>query len=272
MTVQEFIHTRYWPKMKGDLCEQWQQRTEDLLQMLCDWIGQHPIDNVPMEDVDEGWSKLRRRFNTAVTPNKVLVRGKHVFKKAIRWGFCTVNPLADVKKEKEKERKFAPLTDEQHNLLIEDASENLKPYLIFARYTGARRSSIAKLEERDVDLIHNTITFRETKNGDDYTIPLHPTVREWCEKLIKGVPNRRLLHQYAKLHTISQLFRRLRTRNGIKGFRLHDYRHNVGTKLAEKGYDVAARMQILGHKDTRMAIRYTHIAKEVLSKALNDSL
>jgi len=272
MTVAEFIDTRYWPKVQGTLSPAWERRTEDLLQLIKEGLGAFPIDNVPIEEVDDWWARLQKRFKTPVTMNKVLTRGRHMFKKAIRWGACSVNPLADIKKLREPERKFQPLTDEQHDALIEDASKNLKPYLVFARYTGARRSSLAKLEERDIDLTNNTITFRETKNGEDYTIPLHPKVREWCERALTGNPNRPLLPQYKDIHSISHLFRRLKARNGVKGFRFHDFRHNVGTKLAEKGFDVKVRMQMLGHKDPRMAIRYTHIAQEMLQKALTEAL
>lgn len=272
MTVQEFIDMRYWPKVRVTLSDKWQRRTGDLLEMIKAALGQFPIDAVPVEEVEGFMNTLHAKYKTPVTPNKVLTRGKHLFKTATRWKVATENPFQYFKKQREPERPFVPLSDAEHDMLIADASEHLKPYLVFARYTGARRSSIAKLEERDIDLSRNTITFRETKNGEDYSIPIHPVLRGWTEKYLTGSPNHRLLPQYKDVHSISQLFRRLKARNGVKGFRLHDYRHNVGTKLAEKGHNVKVIMSALGHKDMRMSVRYTHIAKEVLEKALTEAL
>lgn len=272
MTVETFINERYWPKIKPTLSAQWQKHTEHLLCMIVDYFGEQDLCDIPLEDIDGWWMQLQARFSTPVTPNKVLVRAKHIWKTAIRWKVAHINPFSDIKRQREQEHKFTPLSAEEHVTVFEDASPALQWYLIFARYTGARRSSLAKLEERDINLSRNTLTFRETKNGDDYTIPIHPILREWCSGALTGVPTRRALPQYADVHAISQLFRRLTKRNGVSGFRFHDYRHNVGTKLAEHGYDVKVRMDMLGHKDPRMAIKYTHIAKEVLEAAIKEAL
>jgi integrase len=272
MTVEMFIYDRYWPKLKTTYSPQWQSHTEHLLKLIVEGFGRHQLIDVPIEDVDGWWFALQHRFKTPVTPNKCLVRAKHIFKTAIRWKLATENPFLDIRKEREPEHTFTPLTDAQHELIFKDAGPNLQCYMLFARYTGARRSSLARLEERDVDLAKHTITFRETKNGSDYTIPMHPALIPWCAGRITGVSNKPLLPIYARLHSISQAFRRLLEANKLKGFRFHDYRHNLGTKLAEAGYDVKIRMDLLGHRDTRMAMRYTHIAKSVLAEALGRAI
>lgn len=54
-------------------------------------------------------------------------------------------------------------------------------YLEFIVFTGARRSEAAQLKWRDVDIRARTITFRETKNHTDRTIPLTQRVGELIE-------------------------------------------------------------------------------------------
>ena len=44
--------------------------------------------------------------------------------------------------------------------------------------TGARRGELAKLHWSDIDFTYNRITFRDTKTGDDRTIPLPPALVE----------------------------------------------------------------------------------------------
>lgn len=270
-TVEQFVRERYWPKIRPTLSSKWAENTEILLEKLIAGLGNFEIGDVPIEEVDAWWFALLAQYKSPVTPNKVLVRGKHLFKTAIRWGAAKSNPLADLKKLKEPEKKFTALTEQVHEDLFEGASEKLQWYIIFARYTGARLGSLAKLEERDVNLHMQELTFRETKNGEDYTIPIHPVLQHWVSKALTGNPERRLLPQYKDTHSVSQLFRRLRLRHGVN-FRYHDYRHNVGTALAAKGHNVKVIMKALGHKDVKMSIRYTHVASETLRTALTDAL
>jgi integrase len=272
MQLKTFIYERYWPTIKPTLSPKWQQHTEHLFKLIVGRLGEFDVSDIPLEYVDGWWSYLQTLYDTPVTPNKALVRAKHIMKVAIRWKLAPSNPFLDIRKLKEPERKFTPISDVVHETLFNDASPRLQWYLVFARYTGARLSSLAKLERRDVNLERNTVTFRRTKNGEDYTIPLHPKLRPWCERQSGQTPTAKVLPQYADPHAVSQLFRRLKKRHGVEGFRFHDFRHNVGTKLAEAGLDVKGRMQLLGHKDSRMAMRYTHIAEDVLGKAMEAAL
>jgi integrase len=274
MLVSDFIDQRYWPKVKDTLSAKWQRRTEDLLGMIKDGIGVFPIDAVPVEEVEGLLNKLRAQYKSPVTPNKVLARGKHLFNTAVRWNAAPCNPFKDFKRKKEPHRKFRPLSATENDVLFARATPKLQWYIIFGRYTGARQSSLAKLEERDIRLWQEgdetcgEITFRDTKNGEDYTVPLHPELLPWVRKALTGDPNRRLLPQYKETHTISSLFRRLKKRVGVSGFRFHDYRHSVGTALAAEGHNTKVIMEALGHKDERMSLHYTHVAKETLRDAL----
>lgn len=277
MRLSQFVEAEYWPTIQAGLSPKWQKHTRYLLDILIQDLGEYELDQLPPRVVDAFWIRLKLKYRTPVTPNKVIVRAKHLFKTAIRWKHLTENPFSGIKLEKEKVPPFQPLTDAQHDMLIEQACPSLQWYLVFARYTGGRRSSIAKLEERDCKVWMDgtekraTLTFRDTKNGEDYTIPAHPKLIPWIERGLTGNPTRPLLPQYRELHTITSLFRRLRKRHGIKQpFRYHDYRHNVGSRLAEAGHDVKVRMQLLGHKDVRSSIRYTHASMETMEKAMKD--
>ena len=118
--------------------------------------------------------------------------------------------MESIKKLREPRRKFTLVSNKTHDALLEDASEKLQWYIVFARYTGARMSSLAKLEKRDINLSTGEITFRETKNGEDYTIPIHPSLRPWVERgyMACGSETAKLLPQYADVHQVSKSFRR----------------------------------------------------------------
>ena len=273
-TIKEFIEARYWPHFQGDLTPKWRKRSEDFLRVICDGLGGKGFDEVSTEVVDKWLATVRRRYNTPFTPNKIITRVKHVWRIAIRWGAATRNPFIDVKRKREPEKKFQALSELEQNLLLTHCGPNLRAYQVGARYTGARVSSLWKLQERDVNLSKNTITFRKTKNGEDYTIPLHSLLKAYLLEhhlLAGGDPLRYVFHHYADPGHVSRMFYRVKKKQGV-AFRFHDYRHSVGSKLGSKYKSNAIVQRMLGHKDPRMSLRYTHIDDGALSQAAEDSL
>lgn len=261
-TLREFVEQRYWPTFKDGLCPRWQRNTEKLLEHILGDIGELALDRITIEAL-EGWMiRLRRRYTTPVTPNKCLTRLKHILKAAVRWGLVKENPVTYIKKVKEPLKKFRPLSDEERLLLHRKASVMLQPYLLWGHYTGARLSSLYELEERYVDLQRLMITFKDTKNGEDYHVPLHPTLAHWCVARFSGTPTARVLPQYKDRYIISRSFARLKHRLGITNFRFHDLRHEVGSSLAKAGAHPRHIMEVLGHKDIKMSLRYTHVQPE----------
>ncbi len=58
--------------------------------------------------------------------------------------------------------------------------------------------------------------------------------------------------------SISNKFRSLCKKLGIKDLRFHDIRHTAGTRLGELGIDVSTISKILGHANMNMSMRYIH--------------
>jgi len=48
----------------------------------------------------------------------------------------------------------------------------------------------------------------------------------------------------------------------IENFRFHDIRHTCASWLAMAGVPILAIKEILGHKDIRMTLRYSHLAPD----------
>lgn len=86
------------------------------------------------------------------------------------------NPVELVQLEKVNNKRDITLTLDEYKKLL-DAAENsklnnLKDVIEFAYITGARFGEIQRLERTSINFEKKTITFCDTKNGADRTIPM----------------------------------------------------------------------------------------------------
>ncbi len=51
-------------------------------------------------------------------------------------------------------------------------------------------------------------------------------------------------------------------------FRFHDLRHTFGSRLGMAGFDLKTIMEIMGHKTTKVAMRYQHPSPDHKLKAV----
>lgn len=271
MQLDTFIWSEYWPEVRKDLSPAWQRRTQDLLKLMAP-LGGYEMDAITVRQAESWYGDVKRRFNTPVSPNKALTRAKHVFRTAMRWSICRTNPFDTLRRKKEPARKFSFLSPREQSALLMNCGSNLRDYQVFAKYTGARLSSLWKLEQRDINMEKSEIRLRRTKNGDDYIIPLHSELKRYIEERhLLSSERTHVLYQYKTPGTVSRMFRKLKRKQGIE-FRFHDYRHSVGAALGSKFQNGRIVQDMLGHKDGRISLRYTHIKPEALRKAVEESI
>jgi hypothetical protein len=55
---------------------------------------------------------------------------------------------------------------------------------------------------------------------------------------------------------------------GIQNFRWHDLRHCFGSYLGMAGVNQNTMMELIGHKDPKMTLRYTHLSDEYKRQAV----
>jgi integrase len=66
-------------------------------------------------------------------------------------------------------------------------------------------------------------------------------------------------------------FRRLAKKLNLVDLRFHDLRHDVASTLTMAGVPQRTVMEILGHRDPRMTLRYQHLTPKHMKSAM-DSL
>jgi integrase len=63
-------------------------------------------------------------------------------------------------------------------------------------------------------------------------------------------------------------WRRDRAASGVKDFRFHDFRHDVGTKLLRATGNLKLVQKALNHADIKTTTRYAHVQTEEVAEAL----
>jgi integrase len=231
------------------------------------------------------WAERRKKCTAASTANKYLTEMKKCLNRAVEWGYVEKNVAQKLKKLDEAERCNV-LTDEMRDAITNSGTNpNLKPYIMVARYTAARRASMFHLRVKDVDFKREAIFFRHAKRcPKGYTLPLHPALAAYLKEYLKrflqwGRPLQAddyLLPRYKTPASITLAFRRharwlnkAYSDQGIDftGFTLHDMRHDFASQLANGGQGEHMIMKWLNHKTPSMTKRYAHIVDAAARKA-----
>lgn len=194
------------------------------------------------------------------TVNRELSLISHVFTVAFReWGYdLPVNPASLVRKPPEGKARDRVLNVTQREALIAScdqcANPWVKPVVIFALETAARRGEILALTWKDVDL-KKCVAKVDGKTGSR-NIPLSPT----CIKLLNSLPRSidGLVFPIT-VETLKQAYQRAVKRAGIDDFTFHDMRHDALTRLANMGFNVLELRAISGHTTANMLQRYVSI-------------
>ena len=204
----------------------------------------------------------------ASTANKELSRLKHLLARAVSWGYLKASPAAKVGKAKEPDGRVRFLTPEERDALVNglsstvtakdgrtwavqhEPSPSLKAYIVAALQTGARRAELLRLRWADVDMKRRSVTFRETKNGRDRTVPLTDPLHELLVSLPRPLDAAaHVLPRYDDAKVLTRAFTRHAQRVGLAGLTFHDLRRDAASTLTAAGVSQRAIMEILGHRD-----------------------
>jgi integrase len=60
----------------------------------------------------------------------------------------------------------------------------------------------------------------------------------------------------------------LRKRSGVIGFRFHDFRHNLATKLLRETGNLKLVQRALNHADIKTTTRYAHVLDNEVAEAM----
>src|SRR5262249_44094427 len=140
-----------------------QQRARAILDtQILPRFGATKLVGLRREEI-ERWQADRLACVSGSTANKELMRLKHALNRAVNWGYLKDSAARPVKKAKEAPGRTRYLTPAEREAVLAGAGPALRPYIVAALQTGARRSELLGLRWTDIDMKARTVTFARTK-------------------------------------------------------------------------------------------------------------
>lgn len=269
--------TRYEKKISPLLSPTTHDRNQQMIKNLRGFFGKYQVSEMCAPVVSRYKEKMLGEEYSKETIVRELGLLRRIFNIAIHeWEVCETNPVPRVLRTlgKVDNKRVRYLDPEEVQKLMVALPTWLRSIVMVTRHTGLRRSNILNLTWDQVDLSRKVIIIGKTKNLEPLGIPLTETV---CKVLAEQGKVRHLNSPYVfcdesgapyDLCRVSVAFRRARKKAGIENLRFHDLRHDFASSLVQAGVDIYRVKDLLGHKDLRMTVRYSHLAPENLRDAI----
>ena len=160
------------------------------------------------------------------------------------------------------------LTPEERLTLLDQARPALRLVIEAALQTGARRGELCSLRWTDIDMRTRLVSFPQSKNGERRSVPMTETLYRLLQSLPRPLDHTTLVLPTMSADAVTIGFGRLAKAFNISNLKFHDLRHDVASTLTMAGVPQRSVMEILGHKDPRMTLRYQHLTPAHLRKAM----
>ncbi len=182
------------------------------------------------------------------------------------------------RKNKVNNKRSRYLSQEESDALLKLLkSMNVNTYgmAVCSLYCGLRAGEVLTLDWADVDFKAQTLTLRDTKSGEDRSIPMPLQVIEVLKNreqetgnipVFKSRQKKRykfIGNEYAKAVKELGLNENVTDRRNKVVF--HTLRHTCASWLALKGVPLFKIQKLLGHSSIKMTERYSHLLPDELN-------
>jgi integrase len=246
----------------------WERTAAIYSQQACDFLGADlPVTEVTAAQVEAWRQSYLNAGSRPATVNKRVSCLRAMLADAALHGHLPTVPALPRQLKSRNGRERVLTGDERDRILaalLQMGQPMVADLIEFMLETGCRTSEALKARGQDVSLLGRTVSFWETKNGRNRTVPL--TAR--CVDVLRGnlpaVPSRRVFPiEYAALRNIWQ---RAKLAAGVEddALVLHSLRHTCATRLARGGVSLHQLQAWGGWSSPAACQRYLHHSVESL--------
>ncbi len=234
-------------------------------------FGSRPLDRITQARVRKWFDAFSR--TAPGNANHALATLRQIMNFAIACGHIDVNPARGLKMNRRPALTRFLSREEVarlHNVLDRQVRKGGRQQADMIRLlllTGCRRGEIVNLRWSEVRA--DMLELADSKTGPR-RVPLSAAARRILERQPRNPgpfvfpspvnPDRPRSPELP-------LWNRVRREAGIEDVRLHDLRHTVASHAVMNGVPVPVVSRLLGHSNTRMTLRYAHLADRDIEAA-----
>jgi len=276
LTYSEFMEQHYLPYVETR--KRSAKRDEQIYRIHTkERCGNTRLDRLTRKCIQQLHSDIYAQGYKPATADHVAKLIRHSLNLAVEWDMLEKNPASRIPLYNEDNEIENFLSDIQlknlMRILKTDHNRPVCSILMFLLSTGARLQEGLDASWNQMDLEHRVwrIPAKGTKSGKTRNVPLNDTA---LELLIANhdngfevcFPNTKTGKSFV---TITRVWHRIRKEAGVPHFRIHDLRHSYASFMANSGRSLYEIQQLLGHADSRVTQRYSHLTASTLQAASN---
>jgi integrase len=185
--------------------------------------------------------------------------------KGIHWGYLETNPANGIRKNRENKRKRYLSRSELTRLLqylSEHEPQSIETLIKLFLLTGIRHTPLRRLRWEQVCLLSGYIYLDNTKNGEDWRVPLSAYAAELLAKLPRSsvyvFPGR----WPGSCLDLDKIWQRIRIRTRLDDVTVHDLRRTCGSILAQAQVSDRTIGEVLGQRSKEAVEHYAYITDE----------
>ena len=302
-TVRDWFN--HWLEIKrqirsGKTLDRYCQVVRDFLSSLGDRASSW-IHHITSEDILAYRTHVRKTGRTARTANLSVTVISGGFAAALRERKIDANPcdvIEELPEEDVMERDT--FTPKQVAKLVEAASGDWKPAILFGYYTGARLSDVANMPwnrklklkpggkpvYQGIDFENKKLTYVTGKTKKLIQIPLHPQLERKLRQHQRGVGDSPIFpslagKQTGGKHGLTGQFKAIMEKAGVEGthtevhggrilssLSFHCLRHSANSELSNRGVPPDTRKLLFWGKGKSIIDGYTHPEQEMMRSAI----
>lgn len=278
MTLKQFFNTQYFSRhVKVYTRPKSQAKAETMFRNYLGEFHNRKMISITRADMERMHAGLRDRISL-YTANRTLALVKHMYNKAIEWGYPSRhgNPAVGIKMFRERSRERFLLPDEIKRFfaaLNEEPNEVFKNYVLLSLFIGQRRQNMLSMRWSNVDLDLGYVLFPDSKNGDPQRIPLITQALDILKEMRQHATDDWVFSSNAgsKSGHFEDLHRpwyALLERAGIEDMRIHDLRRTFGSYQAITGASLHFIGKALGDKTTAATQVYSRLTMDPIRDSI----
>jgi integrase len=260
---------KYLELTEGDKKPSTLDREKSVMRRLDRGFGKEIMQEITKEEIDRYKVKRRKDEVKPATINRELALLKTMF----AWGKFKNNPAKEVKLLDGEVERVRYLMPDEVRKLLSNCTDHLKPIVEVAVHTGMRKGELLGLRWENVNLELGIISIEKTntKNKVRKDIPMNEIVKA----AVMGIERKGHYvfcngnGEPLKYSSVRKCFEKAVRKSKIEDFRFHDLRHTFASNLVMAGIDIITVKELMGHKDLKMTLRYSHLSPTFKAKAVN---